>query len=47
MGFFYWDSSVVVKRYIEEPGSAWVRLLAAHPDKEAHIVRLRQMAGRE
>jgi predicted nucleic acid-binding protein len=29
MSFFYWDSSVVVKRYVDEPGSAWVRLLAA------------------
>lgn len=27
MGFFYLDSSVVVKRYVDEPGSAWVRLL--------------------
>jgi len=32
MGFFYWDSSVVVKRYVDEPGSAWVRLLAADPE---------------
>jgi len=27
MGFFYLDSSVVVKRYVDEPGSAWTRLL--------------------
>jgi len=32
MGFFYWDSSVVVKRYVDEPGSAWVRLQAAAPE---------------
>lgn len=32
MGFFYWDSSVVVKRYADEPGSAWVRMLAAAPE---------------
>ena len=32
MGFFYWDSSVVVKRYLDEPGSAWVRMLAANPE---------------
>lgn len=32
MSFFYWDSSVVVKRYVDEPGSAWVRLLAADPE---------------
>ena len=31
MGFFYWDSSVVVKRYVDEPGSVWVRLLTADP----------------
>lgn len=31
MGFFYWDSSVVVKRYVDEAGSAWVRVLAADP----------------
>lgn len=30
MGIFYWDSSVVVKRYLDEPGSAWVRMLAAN-----------------
>ncbi len=32
MGFFYWDSSVVVKRYLDEPGSAWVRMLTANPE---------------
>jgi predicted nucleic acid-binding protein len=32
MSFFYWDSSVGVKRYVDEPGSAWVRLLAADPE---------------
>ncbi len=32
MGFFYWDSSVVGKRYLDEPGSAWVRKLAANPE---------------
>jgi predicted nucleic acid-binding protein len=32
MGFFYWDSSVVVKRYLDELGSAWVRMLAANPE---------------
>ena len=32
MGFFYWDSSVVVKRYLDESGSAWVRMLAANPE---------------
>jgi len=32
MGFFYLDSSVVVKRYVDEPGSAWVRLLVAEPE---------------
>ena len=29
MGLFYWDSSAVVKRYLDEEGSAWVRMLAA------------------
>ena len=29
MSFFYLDSSVVVKRYVDEPGSAWTRLLIA------------------
>lgn len=32
MGIFYWDSSVVVKRYLDEPGSAWVHMLAANPE---------------
>ena len=32
MAIFYWDSSVVVKRYLDEPGSAWVRMLAANPE---------------
>jgi hypothetical protein len=32
MGFFYLDSSVVVKCYVDEPGSAWVRLLIIEPE---------------
>jgi predicted nucleic acid-binding protein len=32
MGFFYLDSSVVVKHYVDEPGSAWSRLLIAEPE---------------
>ena len=32
MGLFYWDSSVVVKRYLDEAGSAWVRMLAVAPE---------------
>lgn len=27
MGFFYLDYSVVVKRYVDEEGSAWVQSL--------------------
>ena len=35
MGFFYLDSSVMVKRYVDEPGSAWVRLLITEPENVA------------
>ncbi len=31
MGFFYLDSSVAVKHYIDEPGSVWVRSLINEP----------------
>lgn len=41
MGFFYLDSSVVVKRYVDEPGSAWVRLLVGEPE---NIVILSEIA---
>jgi len=35
MGFFYFDSSVVVKRYVDEPGSAWARSLISKPENIA------------
>ena len=35
MGFFYLDSSVMVKRYVDEPGSAWVRSLITEPENVA------------
>lgn len=35
MGFFYLDSSVVVKRYVDEPGSAWVRLVITQLENTA------------
>jgi predicted nucleic acid-binding protein len=41
MGFFYLDSSVVVKRYVDEPGSVWVRLLVSEPE---NIVILSEIA---
>ena len=41
MGFFYLDSSVVVKRYVDEPGSGWVRLLLTEPE---NIVILSEIA---
>jgi len=41
MGFFYLDSSVVVKRYVDEPGSAWTRLLITKPE---NIVILSEIA---
>jgi len=41
MGFFYLDSSVVVKRYVDEPGSAWVWLLITEPE---NIVILSEIA---
>jgi predicted nucleic acid-binding protein len=40
MDFFYWDSSVVVKRYLDEPGSAWVRLLVANPQNVFLITQM-------
>jgi predicted nucleic acid-binding protein len=41
MSFFYLDSSVVVKRYVDEPGSAWTRLLITEPE---NIVILSEIA---
>ena len=34
MPFYYFDSSAIVKRYVDEPGSTWVRQLCQARDTE-------------
>jgi hypothetical protein len=41
MASYYLDSSAVVKRYVDEAGSGWVRSLCEHPD---HAVLLSELA---
>lgn len=37
MPLYFFDTSVVVKNYVQEPGSAWVRQLLSEPSKEVFI----------
>lgn len=37
MGFLYFDSSAIVKRYIEEKGSLWVRLQIRDEENSIYI----------
>lgn len=37
MPAYYFDSSAIVKYYVEEPGSAWVAAMLAHEDVPAFI----------
>ncbi len=37
MAIYYFDASAVVKRYINEPGSAWVRELCDTRDETANV----------
>lgn len=39
MSIYYFDSSAIVKRYVSEPGSEWVRLVceAVDPDTRAKL----------
>lgn len=38
MSLYFLDSSALVKRYVEEPGSSWVRYLAAPPGRNRLII---------
>ena len=38
MSFCFLDSSALVKRYVEEPGSGWIRELAASADENRLII---------
>lgn len=41
MSLFFFDASAIVKRYIREPGSAWVRRVCdARDEKDARLNRL-------
>ncbi len=39
MAFYYFDTSAVVKYYVTEPGSTWVRQLIEEQDPESRQVR--------
>lgn len=51
MSAYYLDSSAVVKRYIEEPGSAWVRRICeahdADTDEKLHYISIGEIAVTE
>jgi predicted nucleic acid-binding protein len=40
MSFLYLDSSVMVKRYVEEPGSDWVQSLITDPQNVVILAEL-------
>ena len=41
MAVYFFDSSALVKRYIQEPGSAWVLTLSQHtPPEDIYIARI-------
>jgi predicted nucleic acid-binding protein len=38
MAFYYFDASALVKYYVTEPGSAWVRQLIEERDSETGAI---------
>ena len=47
MDFYFFDSSAVVKNYLNETGTAWIKsLITAIPSNEIYVSRLcRPMCG--